>query len=221
MVTQNGRPFIDQEALAFPIILRFGKHHSRKLQLCSRTHARNIEVTVARNGIIALRPDEIALVSGSKGGRVQRKAFHTGIDLSTLLKMTFQWIVRLVGQREDPMIEHSMFIRFGLSRGKVDHPFVSDAMNLGCPNIAAHGSAFMPAPDHFRLRSGKFLNAPCPPKLNPIKCRDRGREIVITILRQQDVRIGALKQNRCVIAIHYSLPPLQPYGHLSVFPLAP
>ena len=145
---QEGRPLVDQEVDAFPIVFRLGEHDGLAAQRPRIGHPCDIQVGVALDGGILLRPYQILHAIDHFGGGVECEGINRSDDLPLLHPVVGGRVVIGVLQHEYAVRRQAGRFEIRRCACEVDVPRAVDAMQLGSPDVDARRTGFVLMPHH-------------------------------------------------------------------------
>ena len=148
VVEQERRTFVDEEVDALPVILGLGEHHRISGQRPRVRHRGDVQVGVAGDVVVLLRPDEVLHAVDHLGGRVERERVHRRDDLALLDPVVGGRVGIGVLQHEHAVGGHAVRLELVFRAGEVDVPRAVHAVQLRSPDVLAAYAGLMLAPDH-------------------------------------------------------------------------
>ena len=177
-MNQAARPFVHQEALAFPVVFGNAQQNCGQFQFQGVLHLRDVQVAVPGDAEIPLSPDEIPFSAVFHRGRINGKTFPAGINPACFGKFPFHGIRIRIHKCVGPVVKSSGRIRLIPGRREIDDPFSVRIVDFRCPDIAAHIPGRMPDPHRLLRRIPQSVQRVCGAQDHPVKCRHRSREII-------------------------------------------
>ena len=128
LMEQEGRSFVDQEVDAFPVVLRLGQHDGLAAQRPRIGHLGDIQIGVAFDGGILLRPYQVLHAIDHFGGGVKCEGVDRGDDLALLHPVVGGRVVVGVLQHEHAVRRQAGCFEIRCGACEVDIPCAIDAV---------------------------------------------------------------------------------------------
>nr|GEU28271.1 hypothetical protein [Tanacetum cinerariifolium] len=193
---QHRRAFVDPEAADLPVEFRLAQHDRRAAQLPRGFHRRDVQVGVALDGDVLLRPQVVQLALVGKRGGVQAEGVDAGIDLAHEFPLALERVGVGVTDRVHAVLEQLVLDLAARCSSEVHIPGAVVEVDLGRPNQFAVSARIGLVPHVDLLGVHQAGNGFGATQLDAVVLRHRRGEVIIAVAVTDDERVGALCDQR-------------------------